>query len=259
MRYAVLGGGKRLRPFLLVECARLFGSDNEGVYLAAGALECLHVYSLIHDDLPCMDDDDLRRGKLAVHKQYDEAMAVLAGDALLTLAFEVLSDARVHQDANIRLKLMAGLAHAGGIHGMIGGQVIDIYAKNLNHDEELIRQLQALKTSALIKYAAVSGGQLAGASETDIKNMATYSEALGLAFQIRDDTLDFEGDAATMGKAVKKDAGLGKVTFVSIHGLENAKMQAEALGVQAKEALSTYGEKADVLRGTVDFVLHRQK
>ncbi|PHR94512.1 MAG: farnesyl-diphosphate synthase [Robiginitomaculum sp.] len=263
MRYAVLGGGKRLRPFLLIETARMLGGADEGAVLAACALECVHVYSLIHDDLPCMDDDDLRRGKPTVHKVYDEAMAVLCGDALLTLAFEILARPEIHVDVNIRLKLLSNLAVASGTQGMIGGQVMDIYAPNYSsiqkQDEALITQLQALKTGALIQYAVQSGGHLAGASEVDLQNLRVYADALGLAFQIRDDILDAEGDAQEMGKAAGKDAGLGKATFVSIHGLEGAKQKAAILGEQAKAALAVYGAKADILCSTVDFVLNRKK
>lgn len=259
MRYAALGGGKRLRPFLLIETARMLGYEDRGVDMAAAALECVHVYSLVHDDLPCMDDDDVRRGKPTVHKAYDEAMAVLCGDALLTQAFEILSRPEIHVDANIRLKLIADLAIASGTHGMIGGQVIDIDAPNSHHDEALITQLQALKTGALIHYAVVSGGRLAGASDTDLQNLSTYAQAVGLAFQIRDDILDAEGDAEEMGKAAGKDAGLGKATFVSIHGLGGAKRKAHVLGEQAKAVLKPYGAKADILCGTVDFVLNRKK
>lgn len=259
MAYALLGGGKRLRPFLLIESARMLGVNNKGIWRAAAALECVHVYSLIHDDLPCMDDDDLRRGKPTVHKTYDEALAVLAGDALLTLAFEILARESVHPDSDVRLKLISELAANSGTHGMIGGQVIDIYANFSEQSETLITHLQALKTGALIHYSVVSGGRLAGAGEDDIQNLSTYADALGLAFQIRDDILDVEGDSHVMGKRTNKDAGLGKATFVSIYGLEGAKERALKLGVQAKEALKPYEEKADILCATVDFVLNRQK
>ena len=258
MRYAALGGGKRLRPFIMIEAARLFGEPSQGVWSAAGALECVHVYSLIHDDLPCMDDDDLRRGKLTVHKAYDEAMAVLAGDALLTLAFEIMAADDIHPDANVRLKLVSELALASGTHGMIGGQIIDIYAPDTENDEAMIRQLQVLKTGALIKFAAVAGGRLGGADADDLANLSTYAQALGLAFQIRDDILDAEGDSAQMGKNVGKDAGLGKATFVSIHGLQGAKDKARDLGEAAKAALSYYGARADNLCAAMDFVLNRQ-
>lgn len=259
MAYALLGGGKRLRPFLLIETAKMLGADNKGIWQAAAALECVHVYSLIHDDLPCMDDDDLRHGKPTVHKAYDEALAVLAGDALLTLAFEILAQESVHSSANVRLKLISELASNSGTHGMIGGQVLDIYANLSEQSEALITHLQALKTGALIHYSAVAGGRLAGASDTDLGNLSTYADALGLAFQIRDDILDIEGDSNVMGKRTNKDAGLGKATFVSIYGLDGAKEKAHELGEHAKNALRPYGEKADILCATVDFVLNRQK
>ncbi len=263
VRYASLGGGKRLRPFLLLEAASMFGAEGEGALLAAAALECVHVYSLIHDDLPCMDDDDVRRGKPTVHKAYDEAMGVLAGDALLTLAFEIMAHEDVHQDAGIRVKLISGLAKASGSYGMIGGQVIDIYApillQNQNQDEEFITRLQALKTGALIRYAAMAGGLLSEASAEDLQNLDDFASALGLVFQITDDILDREGDAAEMGKATRKDDGLGKATFVSIYGLDGAKKHASDIGQQAKQALASYGSKADTLCACVDFVLNRKK
>ncbi len=264
MRYGALGGGKRLRPFLLIETAQMLGYDGSyfdgsGIWQAAAALECVHVYSLIHDDLPCMDDDDFRRGKPTVHKAYDDAMAVLAGDALLTLAFEILAQEDIHPDAEIRLKLISDLAASSGTHGMIGGQVIDIYAGSSQQDEALITQLQALKTGALIHYAVIAGGRLAGADEDDLRNLGVFANALGLAFQIRDDILDVEGDSTTMGKQTGKDFGLGKATFVSIHGLDGAKTKAKELGDAAKTALEPYGHKADILKASVDFVLNRQK
>lgn len=259
MAYALLGGGKRLRPFLLIEAAKMLGADNKGIWQAAAALECVHVYSLIHDDLPCMDDDDLRHGKPTVHKAYDEALAVLAGDALLTLAFEILAQESVHSSANVRLKLISELATNSGTHGMIGGQVLDIYANLSEQSEALITHLQALKTGALIHYSVIAGGRLAGATDADLGNLSTYADALGLAFQIRDDILDIEGDSNVMGKRTNKDAGLGKATFVSIYGLDGAKEKAHKLGEHAKNALRPYGEKADILCATVDFVLNRQK
>jgi len=258
MRYAVLGGGKRLRPFILIEAARLFGEPSRGVWDAAGALECVHVYSLIHDDLPCMDDDDIRRGKASLHKAYDEATAVLAGDALLTLAFEIMARREIHKSSALRLGAISGLAKAAGTQGMIGGQVIDINAADYKQDEALITHLQALKTGALIRFAAEAGARLGGAKTTDVKNLVRYADALGLAFQIRDDILDVEGDSVKMGKNVGKDAGLGKATFVSIYGLEGAKDKARELGEAAKAALACYGPKADNLCAAMDFVLNRQ-
>ena len=257
MRYTALGGGKRLRPFLLVETARMLGHDSDGIYIAGAALECLHVYSLVHDDLPCMDDDDLRRGKPTVHKAYDEAIAVLAGDGLLTHAFDLLAMDSIHPDPNIRLKLISGLAKAGGVHGMIGGQVIDISVSESDRDEALITQLQALKTGALIEYAVSAGATLAGATQEQHKALQNYARDMGLAFQIKDDILDVEGDADLVGKAVGKDENLGKATFVSILGLEGAREKAAQLGARAKGHLEPFEKHAQTLCDTVDFVLHR--
>ena len=257
MRYAALGGGKRLRPFLMIETARMLGYTDKGVHISAAALECLHVYSLVHDDLPCMDDDDLRRGKPTVHKAYDEALAVLAGDGLLTHSFELLSRSDVHPDPSVRLDLVSGLAKAGGTHGMIGGQVIDISVSESDRDEALITQLQDLKTGALIEYAVSAGATLAGANTDQHKALQNYARDMGLAFQIKDDILDVEGDAAIVGKAVGKDENLGKATFVSILGLEGARNKAAKLGDRAKGHLDAFGNTAQTLCDTVDFVLHR--
>ena len=257
MRYAALDGGKRLRPFLMVETARMLGYTDKGIYIAAAALECLHVYSLVHDDLPCMDDDDLRRGKPTVHKAYDEALAVLAGDGLLTHSFDLLAREAVHPDANVRLSLISGLATAGGTHGMIGGQVIDISVSESDRDEALITQLQDLKTGALIEYAVTAGATLAGANENQHIALQNYARDMGLAFQIKDDILDVEGDASVVGKAVGKDENLGKATFVSILGLEGARDKAAQLGDRAKSHLDPFGNTAQTLCDTVDFVLNR--
>ena len=257
MRYAALGGGKRLRPFLMVETARMLDYTNKGVHIAAAALECLHVYSLVHDDLPCMDDDDLRRGKPTVHKAYDEALAVLAGDGLLTHSFELLAREDVHPDPSVKLALVSGLAKAGGTHGMIGGQVIDISVSESDRDEALITQLQNLKTGALIEYAVTAGATLAGASDEQYAALQNYARDMGLAFQIKDDILDVEGDAEIVGKAVGKDENLGKATFVSILGLEGAREKAAELGERAKGHLDPFGNTAQTLCDTVDFVLHR--
>ena len=265
MRYAALGGGKRLRPFLLIEAARLLGMPipapdlKADIWRIAAALECVHVYSLIHDDLPCMDDDDVRRGKPALHKAFDEAIAVLAGDALLTLAFELMAKQEMTIPANVQIRLMADLARASGTHGMIGGQVMDIMPGDGTEDEQLIRLTQSMKTGALIRYAVLSGGRIAGAHVQDIDNLDEFAQALGLAFQIRDDILDAEGDAATVGKAVGKDRRLGKATFVSIYGLDGAKNRAKALGDSARKALISYEDRAQTLTQAVYFVLNRQK
>ena len=257
MRYAALGGGKRLRPFLMIETARMLGHNDAGTHIAAAALECLHVYSLVHDDLPCMDDDDLRRGKPTVHKAYDEAIAVLAGDGLLTHSFELLVREDVHPDAKVRLSLISGLAKAGGTHGMIGGQVIDISVSESDRDEALITQLQDLKTGALIEYAVTAGATLAGATPEQHSALHNYARDMGLAFQIKDDILDVEGDAKTLGKAVGKDENLGKATFVSILGLEGARDKAAKLGDRAKRHLEPFEKNAQTLCDTVDFVLNR--
>ena len=255
MRYAALGGGKRLRPFLVMETARMMGREGQAVEAVAAALECLHVYSLAHDDLPCMDDDDVRRGKPTVHKAYDEAIAVLAGDGLLTFAFELIAESGA--DATAKVEIIALLAKAGGTQGMIGGQVIDITVAEDERDEALITELQALKTGALIEYAVLAGAILAGADAAQQSALRNYACDLGLAFQIQDDILDVTGDADIVGKAVGKDENLGKATFVSILGLQGAKDKARDLGAQAKSHLAGFGEKAQILQDTVDFVLER--
>ncbi len=255
-RYAALGGGKRLRPFLVVETARMLNGPLDQALSVGCALECLHVYSLVHDDLPCMDDDDLRRGKPTVHRAYDEAIAVLAGDALLTRSFGILGD--VDLDAAIRVKLVTELAASGGMSGMIGGQVVDITVAEGERDEALITELQAMKTGALIDYAVRAGGYVAGASEAQLAALSSYARDMGLAFQIQDDILDVTGDAETVGKAVGKDADLGKATFVSILGLDGARDRAKALGERAKNSLEPWDKAAQTLRDTVDFVLERK-
>ncbi|WP_427454631.1 polyprenyl synthetase family protein [Litorimonas sp. WD9-15] len=255
-RYAALGGGKRLRPFLVVETARMLGGDIEAALTVGCALECLHVYSLVHDDLPCMDDDDLRRGKPTVHKAYDEAIAVLAGDALLTRSFGILGELDI--DPLIRATLVTELAISGGMSGMIGGQVVDITVAEGERDEALITELQAMKTGALIDFAVRAGGYVSGASAEQLAALSGYATDMGLAFQIQDDILDVTGDAETVGKAVGKDANLGKATFVSILGLEGARKRAQDLGERAMNHLEPWGKDAQTLRETVDFVLERQ-
>jgi farnesyl diphosphate synthase len=255
-RYAALGGGKRLRPFLTVETARMLGGDIDTALTAGCALECLHVYSLVHDDLPCMDDDALRRGKPTVHIAFDEAMAVLAGDALLTRSFGILGE--LDTSPEIQVALIADLAKAGGMSGMIGGQVVDITVAEGERDEALITELQAMKTGALIEYAVRAGGIVSGATDPQIEALSSYARDMGLAFQIQDDILDVTGDAETVGKAVGKDENLGKATFVSILGLDGARERAATLGQSAKNHLEPWGEAAQTLRDTVDFVLERQ-
>ncbi len=255
-RYAALGGGKRLRPFLMVETAQIFGHDSKDMWHVAAALEGLHVYSLIHDDLPCMDDDDLRRGKPTVHKAYDEAIAVLAGDALLTRSFGIIAE--THFPPQIKSELIAKLARAAGMMGMIGGQVVDMTVPETGRDEALITNLQNMKTGALISFAVEAGAIIGGANPVQRKNLMDYAALIGLAFQIKDDILDVEGDTSLMGKAVGKDAGLGKATFVSILGLDAAKQRAQDMGQYAKDKLVDFGAEAAMLRDTVDFILNRQ-
>jgi farnesyl diphosphate synthase len=255
-RYAALGGGKRLRPFLAVETARMLGGSLDAALTVGCALECLHVYSLVHDDLPCMDDDDLRRGKPTVHIAYDEAIAVLAGDALLTHSFGILGE--VDLPASVKVALVTELAQSGGMSGMIGGQVVDITVAEGERDEALITELQAMKTGALIDYAVRAGGLVSGVSHEHLEAISAYARDMGLAFQIQDDILDVTGDAETVGKAVGKDANLGKATFVSILGLTGARERAKLLGERAKKHLEPWGASAQTLRETVDFVLERQ-
>jgi len=256
MRYAALDGGKRLRPFLLVNTAQIFDASSEAAWSAAVALECVHVYSLIHDDLPCMDDDDLRRGRPTVHKAYDEAVAVLAGDGLLTLAFEILSD--LNLTAEIKIELISNLAQAAGTKGMIGGQGLDIRAEGHQQTIQSISKLLAMKTGALIRYAALAGGKIGGADEKQQVLLEDYASDLGLLFQITDDILDVTGDATQMGKAVGKDKNLGKATFVSILGLSGAKEKATLLAGRAKSRLEPFGQKAHILSDIVDYVLNRE-
>lgn len=254
MRYAVQGG-KRLRGFLVMEGARLHGVAPEVSVIAAAAVEAMHAYSLVHDDLPCMDDDDLRRGQPTVHVKWDDATAVLAGDALQTLAFELLADPALGP-AERRIALVSGLARAAGAEGMVLGQALDIAAETAPAPLTLeqITALQAGKTGALIRWSAEAGAVMAGA---DPSALGAYAQALGLAFQIADDILDVEGDAAKAGKRLQKDAGAGKATFVSLLGLEGARARAKALVAEAEAALAPYGREADVLQHAARFVIAR--
>ena len=262
MRYATLGGGKRLRAFLVCESAALFEVDADAALRAAAAIECMHAYSLVHDDLPCMDDDDTRRGRPTAHIQFDYATAVLAGDALQTRAFEILLEPATSPDPSVRAALALKLAKASGADGMVGGQMIDILAEEalerggrpLNLAET--EKLQRLKTGALFEFSATAGAILAGESEAPL---ARYAEALGLVFQIKDDLLDIEGDEAAAGKKLRKDADAGKATFVSLLGVEGARSRAAALVEAAHEALAPYGTHASLLRQAADFALHRTR
>jgi farnesyl diphosphate synthase len=263
MRHAVLGGGKRLRPFLLVETAALFGARRDGALLAGAALECLHCYSLVHDDLPAMDDDDLRRGRPTVHKAFDEATAILAGDALLTLAFDIMARSEVHADASVRIALVSELARASGLGGMAGGQMLDLsaegrFADRRALDEAEIATLQAMKTGALIRFACRAGAILGRADNAALSNLDRYAVAIGRAFQIADDLLDVEGDSATLGKATAKDAAAGKATLVSTLGIDGAHARLDALIAEADTALAPFGGKADTLRETARFIAQRR-
>jgi farnesyl diphosphate synthase len=263
MRHAVLGGGKRLRPFLLVETAMLFGATREHALLAGAALECLHGYSLVHDDLPTMDDDDLRRGRPTVHKAFDEATAILAGDALLTLAFEVMARSEVHPDSNVRIALVSELARAAGIGGMAGGQMLDLAAEGRFGDkrtlsENDIVQLQAMKTGALIRFACRAGAILGQADAPSREAIDRYGAAIGQAFQIADDLLDVEGDAGSIGKATAKDAAAGKATLVAALGPQGARARLTALIAQADTALAPFAAKADNLRAAARFIAARK-
>jgi farnesyl diphosphate synthase len=257
MRYAVLNGGKRLRGFLTLETGALFGADREALARAAAAIECVHAYSLVHDDLPAMDDDDLRRGKPTVHKAFDEATAILAGDALLTLAFGLLS-ARETGEALVRADLAAKLAQAVGHAGMVGGQAMDLAFEGEFPELEDVSRLQRMKTADLIQFSCEAGAIIGKASDAQRASLANYGRCLGLAFQIADDLLDAEGDAAEMGKAARKDAGHGKPTMVSVLGLDRARAQAKTLSEQAVRHLDLFGEKADLLRQAADFAIARR-
>ena len=258
MRYAALGPGKRLRPFFALEAGRVLGADEGATLAAACALECIHAYSLVHDDLPCMDDDDLRRGLPTTHRKFDEATAVLAGDALLTMAFEVLAHPDTHGDPSVRCELVAALAQAAGAAGMVGGQMIDLLAENRQLDIGAITRLQRMKTGALIAFSCEAGAILAKAAPEIRTGLRGYAHDLGLAFQIADDLLDVEGNAAETGKPVGSDAIAGKATFVSILGTERARAQAELLVGQAVAHLDLFEEKADLLRQAARFVVERR-
>ena len=243
MRYAAFAGGKRLRPFLVLESARLFSAPREGALRVAAAIEMLHTYSLVHDDLPCMDDDDLRRGKPTTHRAFDEATAVLAGDGLLTLAFGVLADEAVSPDPQRRIRLIARLAEAAGARGMIGGQMMDILAPQATYDRADVMLLQRLKTGALFEFSAEAGAVLAGADEEHGRRLRLYARDMGLAFQIADDLIDATGSSEKAGKSVGKDAGQGKATLLALLGLDGARAEVERLANACQDHLALYGEK----------------
>jgi farnesyl diphosphate synthase len=259
MRYAVLGGGKRIRPFLVVQSAKLFGAPESKALTVAAAIECIHCYSLIHDDLPAMDNDELRRGRPTLHIAFDEATAILAGDALLTLAFEILSRPETHESDLVRIQLISGLAKAAGWEGMAGGQCLDLQAENQQiTDIETIKQIQSMKTGALIRFACIAGAILANAPNEDRQALERYGNKLGLAFQLADDLLDIEGDIDRTGKATHKDVDAGKATIVSLLGPDQSRNLLGEIEASAIKDLSKFGEKAKVLIETARFVTHRQ-
>ncbi|WP_243370920.1 polyprenyl synthetase family protein [Microvirga solisilvae] len=262
MRHAVLGGGKRLRPFLTIEAARLFGVAGEGPLRAGSAIELLHCYSLVHDDLPSMDDDDMRRGRPTVHKAYDEATAILVGDALQTLAFEVLADPQTDADATVRADLVLGLARASGLGGMVGGQLLDLTAEGrygaVTMGEAEVRQLQMMKTGAILTFSVEAGAIIGKADAKARRSLAEYGRALGAAFQVADDILDREASAEALGKRTGKDQEKGKATLVDLLGLEGAKRECGLLVEKADAALDQFGDKAQILREAVRFVVERE-
>jgi len=264
MRYGSLAGGKRLRPFLVIESGRLFDVPRTRALMAGAALECVHCYSLVHDDLPAMDDDALRRGRPTVHKAYDDATAILVGDSLLTFAFDVMARPEVHPDAKVRIDLVARLARAAGIGGMAGGQMLDLAAEGRfdrgkpHLGESDIATLQWMKTGALIHFACVAGGVLGEASAEQLEALSRYGAALGRAFQVADDLLDVEGDAAAIGKATGKDAAAGKATLVALLGIDGARARLKDLVAQADRALTPFGADAAMLKATARFVAERR-
>jgi len=262
MRHAVLGGGKRLRPFLTIEAARLFGFEGQGALRAGSAVELLHCYSLVHDDLPSMDDDDLRRGRPTVHRAYDEATAILAGDALQTLAFEVLADAETDADPAVRADLVLGLARAAGLGGMVGGQMLDLSAEGrygaVSMGEAGVRQLQMMKTGAILAFSVEAGAILGRADAGARRSLVEYGRALGAAFQVADDILDREASAEALGKRTGKDQEKGKATLVDLLGLEGAKGECRQLVERADAALGGFGDRARILRDAVRFVVERE-
>jgi len=261
MRYATIGGGKRVRPLLVCSTAALFGVSRDAALRAGAAIEAIHVYSLIHDDLPCMDNDDLRHGKPTLHKAYDEATAVLAGDALHALAFEILADDATSEDPFTRSELILTLGQASGMNGMAGGQMMDMVAdeEGVVYDLRTITRLQQLKTGALLAAAVEMGAILGKVPPAGRTHLRAYARDIGLAFQIADDLLDVEGDAGKAGKALRKDNEQGKQTFVTLMGVEKAREQARALVDQAIGHLAPYGPEADILRALARFIVERDR
>jgi farnesyl diphosphate synthase len=259
MRHGVLNGGKRMRPLLVMESAALFEADRQDALWVAAALECVHCYSLIHDDLPSMDNDDVRRGQPTVHRAFDEATAILAGDSLLTLAFDVMATSESSLAPAARLELIAGLARAAGIGGMTGGQALDLAAASTSPGETGIITLQAMKTGALIRYACEAGAIAGGASAADRERLSEFGAAIGLAFQLADDLLDLSADSRAMGKATGKDNAAGKATLAALNGEDWARRQLSGLVAQAQALLEPFGERARLLNAAARFVADRRR
>ncbi len=259
MRYSALGAGKRLRAFLVLTGARLSDAEEQNALFAAAATEMIHCYSLIHDDLPAMDDDTLRRGRPSCHVAFDEATAILAGDALLTLAFELAADPRTHPDPGVRCELARAMAVAAGGNGMVGGQMIDLASERRSVDLDHIRTLEGMKTGALIAFSCEAGAILAGRDREFRQALRDFGTHVGLAFQVYDDILDVTGDEATLGKTVGKDESTGKATFITLLGLDGARQEAQALVRQATSHLERFGEQAQPLRAFAEYVLTRKK
>ncbi|MEL7032054.1 MAG: polyprenyl synthetase family protein [Pseudomonadota bacterium] len=258
MRHSALANGKRMRPFYVIETGAIFEAPEKSLLRTAAALECVHCYSLVHDDLPCMDDDDFRRGQPTVHKAFNEATAVLAGDALLTLAFKILANKETHQDAHVRLKLLERLADNSGALGMVGGQMIDMLEDESPRDLNTITRMQRLKTGALISYSVEAGAIIGGANEVERQALHGFAHDLGLAYQISDDLLDATGDESDVGKPLRTDESAGKANFVTLLGVEQARERVRLLAAQAKEHLAIFRSRANILLQSVDFVLDRK-
>jgi farnesyl diphosphate synthase len=258
IRYAALDGGKRLRPFFTIETGRMFDADEGSLLRVASAIECVHTYSLIHDDLPCMDDDDLRRGRPTLHRAYDEATALLAGDALLTFAFDLLADPQTHPDPQMRCLVIAALAKAAGAQGMVAGQAADMAGADIGSDLIAVTRMNRLKTGALINLSVDAGALVGCASEAEKTALSRYAHDVGLAFQMVDDLLDAEGVVRDTGKAVGKDRARGKVNFVTVLGADATRDRIRMLAQQAKRHLAMFGPRATILLQAVDFIVERR-
>jgi farnesyl diphosphate synthase len=263
MRYSGLGGGKRIRPFLVVATSELFAVPRRQALMVAAALECIHCYSLVHDDLPAMDNDGLRRGRATTHVAFDEATAILAGDGLLTFAFDVMSRPQVHPDAKVRIELVSALARASGVGGMAGGQMLDLaaegrFSSEVKHNADDVKLIQTMKTGALLKFACVSGAILGGADHKSQSALERYGAAIGEAFQVADDLLDVEGDSATVGKATGKDAAAHKATFVSLRGVDGARATLNRLVEEAEGVIAVFGKDSNLLKAAARFIASRQ-